>query len=85
MHQEERRFRQRQPPTKRPTMPGKQPQDNLSEELRQEIYRALADEQDVYEFTLQQVRQRIDSRYGITDQQLLGIEGEGREKLWPPY
>jgi hypothetical protein len=73
------------PPTRRPAVPSKQPPDNLSEELRQEIYQALADEQDLYEFTLQQARQRIASRYGITDKQLLEIESEGREKLWPPY
>jgi hypothetical protein len=66
-------------------MPKKQQTNDLSEELRQVIYQALADEQDLYEFTLQQARQRITSRYGITEKQLLEIESEGREKLWPPY
>jgi hypothetical protein len=66
-------------------MPKKQQTNDLSEELRQEILQALADEQDLYEFTLQQARQRITSRYGITEKQLLEIESEGREKLWPPF
>ncbi len=66
-------------------MPNKQPPNDRSEELRQEIYQALADEQDLYEFTLQQARQRVASRFGITEKQLLDIESEGREKLWPPY
>ena len=65
-------------------MPSKQPSDNLSEEQRQRIYQALADEQDLYEFTSQQARQRIVNRYGISDVQLLDIESEGLEKLWPP-
>ncbi len=62
-------------------MPSKQPPKALSQELRQEIYQALADEQDLYEFTLQQARQRIASRYGITDKQLMEIESEGRKRL----
>jgi hypothetical protein len=66
-------------------MPKKQPSEKLSEELRQEIYQALADEQDLYEFTLQQARQRITSRFGISETQLLEIEREGREQLWPPF
>jgi hypothetical protein len=67
------------------TMPSKHPPDDLSEELRQEIYQALADEQDLYEFTFQQARQRITSRFGITESQLQEIECEERAKLWPPY
>jgi hypothetical protein len=66
-------------------MPGNKPPRELSNDLRQEIYRALADEQELYEFTLEQARQRITHRYDITQRQLLDIESEGREKLWPPY
>ena len=64
------------------TMPNKKPAKELSEEQRQGIYQALADEQDLYEFTQQQARQRITRRFGITEEQLLEIEREGRENLW---
>ena len=40
-------------------MPSNQPPDNLSEELRQEIYQALAEEQDLYEFTVRRFTVRL--------------------------
>jgi hypothetical protein len=36
-----------------------QPSEELPEERRMEIYQALADEQDLYEFTPEQARQRV--------------------------
>lgn len=61
------------------------PPEELPEERRLEIYQALADEQDLYEFTAEQARQRIARRFGITEARLLEIEREGRDKLWPPH
>jgi hypothetical protein len=59
--------------------------EELSEERRREIYQALADEQDLYEFTAEQGRKRVTSRYGISEARLREIEREGRENLWPPF
>jgi hypothetical protein len=65
-------------------IPHRMPEE-LSEDRRREIYQALADEQDLYEFTAEQARQRVTSRYGISDARLREIEREGRENLWPPF
>lgn len=62
-----------------------QPPEELSEERRMEIYQALADDQDLYEFTPEQARQRVAGRFGISEATLNEIEREGREKLWPPF
>jgi hypothetical protein len=66
-------------------MPTPRNPEGLPEERRMEIYQALADEQDLYEFTAEQARRRIISRYGLSEARLLEIEREGREKLWPPF
>jgi hypothetical protein len=44
---------------------------------------ALADEEDLYEFTAEPARQRVARRFGITEARLRQIEREGRDKLWP--
>lgn len=62
-----------------------QPPEDLSQERRMEIFQALADEQDLYEFPIQQARERIARRFDITEATLREIEQEGREKLWPPF
>jgi hypothetical protein len=59
--------------------------EELPEERRMEIYQALADEQDLYEFTAEQARKRVAGRFGISEARLWEIEREGREKLWPPF
>jgi hypothetical protein len=62
-----------------------QPQEELTEERRMEIYQALADDQDLYEFTPDQARKHVAGRFGLPMATLHEIEREGREKLWPPY
>ncbi len=64
------------------TQPGP---EELSEERRREIYQALADEQDLYEFPAAQARQRVARRYGLGEARLAEIEREGRDQLWPPH
>jgi hypothetical protein len=65
-------------------MSQQRPPEDLPEEQRLIIFQALADEQDLYEFTLDQARKRIIRRFGITEGLLREIEREGREKLWLP-
>ncbi len=60
------------------------PAEELSEQRRLEIYQELADAQDLHEFTPEQARKFIAGRFGIGEDQVRQIEGEGREKLWPP-
>jgi hypothetical protein len=64
-------------------MSGHRPPDELPEERRLEVYRALADEQDLHEFTHEQAVKRVAGRFGITEAQVRAIEREGRELLWP--
>ena len=58
--------------------------DELSEDKRKEIFRALVDAQDLQEFTVPQCRQLIGKRYGIDEGQVRRIEREGLDLLWPP-
>jgi hypothetical protein len=62
--------------------PRGQPEE-LSEASRQEIYLALAEAQDLHEFTPAQARQLISGRFGVSEAQLRRIEHEGQERLWP--
>jgi len=55
----------------------------LSEGRRREIFRALAEAQDLHEFTPAQARQLVAHRFGISEAQVRHIEYEGREQLWP--
>ena len=55
----------------------------LSEARRREIFRALAEAEDLHEFTPAQARQLVARRFGVREAQLRQIEQEGRERLWP--
>ena len=66
-------------------MSPRQPQEELAQERRMEIYQALADDQDLYEFTPEQARKHVADRFGIPLATLNEIEREGRERLWPPF
>lgn len=56
--------------------------EELAEERRQEIFRALAEAEDLQEFNPAQARQLIARRFGIRESQVKEIEREGRERLW---
>jgi len=71
-------------PPEEAIMPPQRPTDELPEERRLAIFQALANEQDLYEFTPEQGRRRVAQRFGITEAKLREIEREGRDKLWPP-
>lgn len=58
--------------------------DELSEDRRKEIFRALVDAQDLQELTVPQCRRLIGERYGIDEGRVRRIEREGLDLLWPP-
>ncbi len=58
--------------------------DELAEERRQEIYRAIVEAEDLHDFTPEQARRLLAKRFSISDAQLKEIEREGRERLWTP-
>ncbi len=60
-----------------------EPPEELAEERRQAIFRAIVEAQDLHEFTPSQARTLIARRFGITERQAKEIEREGRERLWP--
>jgi hypothetical protein len=60
-----------------------EPPKELSEGRRREIFLALAEAQDLHEFTPAQARQLVGRRFGVSEAQLRRIEQEGREQLWP--
>jgi hypothetical protein len=59
--------------------------EELPEERRMEIFRALAEAQDLYDFSPEQARKLVANRFAVTQEQLRLIEREGRERLWPPF
>jgi hypothetical protein len=60
------------------------PEELLPEERRKEVFRALADAQDLQELTPPQACKLIAKRFGISENQARQIEREGQEQLWPP-
>jgi hypothetical protein len=60
------------------------PEEELSEERRQEIFRALVEAEDYQELTRAQARHLIAHRFGLPENQVREIEREGMENLWPP-
>ena len=50
---------------------------------RKKIFLALVDAQD-HAMTVDQSRQFVTTRFGISDQQLRQIEREGMDMGWPP-
>lgn len=65
-------------------MAANKPDDELKEERRREIFLALADAEDLHEMPRPVARQIIARRFGITEAEVLQIEREGMEGLWPP-
>jgi hypothetical protein len=56
--------------------------EELAEERRQEIFLAIAEAEDLHEFTPEQARRLLARRFGISETQIKEIEREGRERLW---
>jgi len=65
-------------------MPQRTATEELSEERRQEIFRALVEAQDRHEFTVPQTRKLIAERFDIGEAHLRMIEREGLDSQWPP-
>ena len=57
--------------------------DNLTQERRMEIFLALVEAQDG-QMTVEQSRQAMARRFGITQEQVRKIEREGLDGNWPP-
>jgi hypothetical protein len=55
----------------------------LPQERRRDIFRALVEAQDG-DMTVEQSREAVAERYGITEQQLRRVEREGLDGHWPP-
>jgi hypothetical protein len=60
-----------------------EPNDELSEERRKEIFLALVDAQD-HDLGAARSRRLIAQRFGVTEGQVRQIEDEGLEQQWPP-
>jgi hypothetical protein len=55
----------------------------LLEERRREIFSALVEAQD-QQMTVQQSREEVAKRFGLSQSQLRKIEREGLDNEWPP-
>jgi hypothetical protein len=65
-------------------MSAQEPEDELSEERRKEIFKALVEAEDYHEMTRPQARHLVAHRFGLGETQVRQIEREGMENLWPP-
>ncbi len=59
-------------------------EEELKEEHRREVFRALVEAEDFQEMPRPQARRLIARRFGITETRVQEIEREGMERLWPP-
>jgi hypothetical protein len=57
--------------------------DNLTQERRMEVFLALVEAQDG-QMTVEQSRQAMANRFGISEDQVRKIEREGLDGNWPP-
>ncbi len=60
------------------------PEEELSEERRKEIFRALVEAEDYQEMTRAQARHLVAHRFGLSEIEVRDIEREGMENFWPP-
>jgi hypothetical protein len=58
--------------------------EELSEERRKQVFRALVEAEDYHEMTRAQARQLVAHRFGLPEAQVDRIEREGMENFWPP-
>jgi hypothetical protein len=65
-------------------MAEQRPSEDLKEERRREIFRALVVTEDLQEMTRAQARRLVARRFSITEAVALQIEREGMDRLWPP-
>jgi hypothetical protein len=61
-----------------------EPEEELKEERRREIFQALVEAEDYQEMTRPQARRLVARRFGIAEEQVRQIEREGMDRLWPP-
>jgi hypothetical protein len=61
----------------------RQTAEDLPEPHRKEVFRVLVTAQD-YEMSVEESRQMVRDRFGLTEGQVLLIEQEGLEGDWPP-
>jgi len=55
----------------------------LSENQRKEVFLALVDAQD-HDMGVQQSRQHVAARFGLSELQVRHVEREGLDNSWPP-
>jgi DNA-directed RNA polymerase sigma subunit (sigma70/sigma32) len=65
-------------------MSASEPEDDLKEEQRRVIFRALVEAEDYQEMPRPQARRLIARRFGISEARVREIEREGMDRLWPP-
>ena len=59
------------------------PDKPLSEDQRKELFLALVNAQD-HDMGVEQSRQHVAVRFGVSEQQVRHIEREGLDNGWPP-
>jgi hypothetical protein len=60
-----------------------QPEVDVPESRRKEIFLALVDAQD-HEMSVVQSRKLVAERFGVSESQICKIEREGIDQQWPP-
>jgi hypothetical protein len=58
--------------------------EELAEERRREIFRALIEADDLSDMTPAQARRLVARRYHVSEDRVRAVEREGTERLWPP-
>jgi len=64
-------------------MPQHEPEKQLSQAERMEVFQALVEAQD-RDMTVTQSREAVARRFGVSEQQVRRIEREGLDGNWPP-
>jgi hypothetical protein len=58
--------------------------EEVAEDRRREIFRALFEADDLSDMTPAQARRLVARRFGVTENRVRQVEREGNERLWPP-
>ena len=65
-------------------MSALEPEGELKEEHRRDVFRALVEAEDFQDMPRPQAHRLIARRFGLSETQVRQIEREGMERLWPP-
>jgi hypothetical protein len=58
--------------------------EELAEDRRREIFRALVEADDLSDMSPAQARQVVARRFGVSEARVREVEREGAERFWPP-